>query len=106
MKKIWIKLTKHFQGGKHTHYMLVNENVADSKSEQETIMEYWGENSDGGHNYGYKVDMHFLDEGELPPIEWFEKEKNSLIRHLSYLKDETKEIKETIKLYEEILLKK
>lgn len=106
MKKIWIKLTKHFQGGIHTHYMLVNESVINSKYEKDEIMMDWGENSDGGHNYGYKVDMHFLDEGELPPIEWFEKEKNSLIRHLDYLKNDVKETEETIKLYEEILSKK
>lgn len=106
MKKVWAKLTKHFQGGIHTHYILVNETVADSKSEQETIMEYWGEHSDGGHNYGYRVDMHFMDEGELPPNEWLEKEKKHLTHRLEHLKDETKETKETIKLYEEILLKK
>lgn len=105
MKKIWIKLTKHFQGGKHTHYMLVPENVANSKSEQDTIMEYWGEHSDGDYNYGYRVDMHFMDEGELPPKEWFEKEKIHLTRRLGYLKDEITETEESIKLYEEILSK-
>lgn len=37
MKKIWIKLVKHYQGGEKTHYMLVNESVVESKAEQDTI---------------------------------------------------------------------
>lgn len=103
MKKIWIKLIKHYQGGEKTHYMLVNESVIDSKNEQNEIMEEWGENSDGGHNYGYKVDMHFLDEGELPPIEWIEKNKISLENQIGYLNDEINEAKKMIKLYEGII---
>ncbi len=49
--------------------------------------------------------MHFMDEGELPPKEWFEKEKIHLTRRLGYLKDEITETEESIKLYEEILSK-
>jgi hypothetical protein len=105
MKKIWIKLVKHFQGGDHTSYMLVNESVKNSKSEQNEIMENWGENSDGGQNYGYRVEMFFLKKKELPPIEWIEKEKNSMIRHIGYLKSDIKETEEMIKIYEEIIKK-
>lgn len=105
MKKIWIKLTKHFQGGEHTDYMLVDESVIDSKYKQDEIMADWGENSDGGHNYGYRVDMHFMEKNELPPTEWLIKEEKRLLRHLEYLKDDIKESKETIKYYHEILSK-
>lgn len=106
MKKIWIKLVKHYQGGEKIHYKLVNESVINSKYAKDEIMMDWGENSDGGHNYGYKIDMHFLDESELPPVEWFEKEKKTLNNHIEYLKCDIKETKETLKLYQKIFSKK
>jgi hypothetical protein len=72
--KVWIKLTKHFQGGSRTDYAYVDKTDIDTKSKQEDVMATWGEHSDGGHAYGYRVDMEELKEGELPPLEWLEKE--------------------------------
>ena len=91
--KVWIKLIKHFQGGSHTDYMLVDEKDIDTPDKEQELMENWGENSDGGHNYGYKVDMHALDENELPPLEWIEKKLASNEREIEYLLSKISNIK-------------
>jgi len=72
--KVWIKLIKHFQGGSLTDYKYVNKTDIDTKDKQEDIMGTWGEHSDGGHAYGYRVDMEELKEGELPPLDWLNRE--------------------------------
>jgi hypothetical protein len=84
--KVWIKLVKHFQGGSHTDYMLVDPKEIDSENKKEDLMETWGENSDGGQNYGYRVDMFTLNENEFPPKEWIEKEIERTEDEIEYAK--------------------
>ena len=61
------------------------------------------ENSDGGHNYGYRVDMERLKRKELPPKEWFEKAIKRCKDNLGYLKSSIERTEETIKTYENLL---
>jgi hypothetical protein len=82
--KIWIKLIKHFQGGSHSDYMLIDPKEIDTKSKEKEVMSNWGENSDGGHAYGYRVDMLELDKDELPPKEWLEKEIQRITDDIGY----------------------
>ena len=72
--EVWIKITKHYQGGSNSTYMLVEPDKISTKERQEELMEQWGENSDGGHAYGYRVYMDILKDDEVPPKEWLEKE--------------------------------
>lgn len=83
--KVWIKFVKHFQGGSKDDYMLVNPEDIDTPDKCETLMEYWGAQSEGGHYHGYRVDMFQLDENELPPMEWIEKKLASNEREIGYL---------------------
>lgn len=84
--KVWIKLVKHYQGGSHTDYMLVDSSDIKTHNQEQELMENWGENSDGGHNYGYRVDMHKLKKLELPPKEWIEKEIKRTEDEIEYAK--------------------
>ena len=101
--KIWIKLTKHYQGGERSDYMLVDSKDIKTYNQQQELMENWGENSDGGHNYGYRVDMERLKRKELPPKEWFEKAIKRCKDNLGYLKSSIERTEETIKTYENLL---
>jgi hypothetical protein len=84
--KVWIKLVKHFQGGSKEDYMFVEKSDIDTNDKEETLMEYWGENSDGGHAYGYHVHMSELEENEFPPLEWIEKKLLSNESDIDHLK--------------------
>lgn len=68
MKKLWIKLTKYYRNGEYSDYLYVDEEELG-----ESLLEEWGESTDGGQNYGYRVESHILEEGEYPPKEWLEK---------------------------------
>ena len=84
--KVWIKLTKYFQGGSKCTYKLVDANEINTKEHQDEVMEAWGENSDGGHSYGYRIQLDTLENGELPPKEWIEKEIRSREMEIEYHK--------------------
>jgi recombinational DNA repair protein RecT len=88
--KIWIKLTKHFQGGSHVDYKHIEESEIDTEDKQEDLMEIWGENTDGGHAYGYRVDMHILEGDEKPPKEWLEKQVNRAVQEFKFIKNNEK----------------
>mgnify|MGYP001769107553 FL=1 len=92
--KVWIKLIKYFQGGSKEDYMFVEKSDIDTKDKEETLMEYWGENSDGGHAYGYRVEMHRLKRNEYPPLEWVEKKLLSNEGDIDHLKLRINEIHE------------
>jgi hypothetical protein len=97
----WVKLIKHYQGGMKTDYMLVENERVETHSSQQELMEEWGENTDGGHNYGYRVDMEILDDGEIPPREWLEKKVIKIKDAIKYLQSKTKRTKlelQTLKL--------
>jgi hypothetical protein len=82
--KVWIKLIKHYQGGEKSDYMLVDSKDIKTREQQQELMENWGEHSDGGHNYGYRVDMYRLKRKELPPKEWFEKAIKRITCNIGY----------------------
>jgi hypothetical protein len=101
--KVWIKLVKHYQGGERSDYMLVDSKDIKTHDQEQELMENWGENSDGGHNYGYRVDMFRLKRKELPPKEWFEKAIKRCTDSLGYLKSSIERTEETIKTYGNLL---
>jgi hypothetical protein len=103
--KVWIKLTKHFQGGSRIDYMIVDKKNIDTHDKEQELMENWGENSDGGHNYGYKVYMEKLKRKELPPKEWFEKAIKKCQDNLGYLKSSIERTEELLLTYTDILAK-
>jgi hypothetical protein len=84
--KVWIKLIKHFQGGSHTDYMYVDKSDIDIYDKQQELMTNWGENTDGGHAYGYKVGMNKLKKNEYPPLKWIEKKLLSNESDIDHLK--------------------
>ena len=92
--KVWIKLIKHFQGGSKEDYMFVEKSDIDTKDKEQTLMEYWGEESDGGHAYGYRVEMHRLKRNEYPPLEWVEKKLLSNEGDIDHLKLRINEVHE------------
>jgi len=85
MKK-WIKLTKYFQGGMHETFMYVDESEIDSNTKREELMENWGENSDGGHNYGYTI--NFSDENIVPTKKWLEGAIRESRRNINHILEE------------------
>jgi hypothetical protein len=89
----WVKLTKYFQGGMKVDYMLVEEERVLTHDSQQELMEEWGENSDGGHAYGYRVDMEILEDQEIPPKEWLEKAVKRTADAIKYLQSKTKRTK-------------
>jgi len=94
---MWIK------GGSHTDYILVEEEDIKTENQQKELMENWGENSDGGHNYGYRVDMEILEGNEIPPKEWIEKEIRNTKFSLSALRRNIEKQKEILKIYKGLL---
>ncbi len=101
--KVWIKLVKHYQGGEKTDYMLVDSKDIKTYEQQQELMEYWGEHSDGGHNYGYKVNMERLKRKELPPKEQFEKAIKRITDNIGYSEAHIKRQKNLLMEYGVIL---
>lgn len=101
--KIWIKLTKHFRNGERTDYMLVRPVDVETEDQKEEIMNDWGESTDGGHNYGYRVEMSALENGQLPPKEWLEHKINGMCAEIEILKLRIDRVSETIIEYQEIV---
>lgn len=100
--KVWIKLTKHFQGGSKSTYKLVDSSDIATEDQEQELMEVWGENSDGGHSYGYRVDMERLPEGEFPPKEWLEREVRNREVEIEYLKKSIANDEKLIEEYERL----
>lgn len=92
--KVWIKLTKYFQGGKRDDYMFVEKSDIDTPDKEQELMQDWGEHSDGGHAYGYRVEMSRLKRNEYPPLEWVEKKLLSNEGDVDHLKLRINEIHE------------
>ena len=103
--KVWIKLVKHYQGGERTDYMLVDSKDIKTPDQEQELMENWGENSDGGHNYGYRVDMFRLKRKELPPKEWLEKAMKKITDKIGYSEAHIERQKKLLMEYAEILNK-
>lgn len=99
----WVKLTKHFQGGVKTDYLLVEDERVEGDSNQQELMEEWGEYSDGGHAYGYRVDMEVLGDAELPPMEWLEKSLKRTNEAIKYLDLKLKRTREELAIIENLI---
>lgn len=82
--KVWIKLIKYYQGGSKSDYMLVDSKDIKTTDQQQALMEDWGENTDGGHSYGYKVYLEKLKRKELPPKQWFDKAIQRIVDDIGY----------------------
>jgi hypothetical protein len=100
--KVWIKLTKHFQGGSHTDYKHLEESEIDTEAKQQELMEEWGENTDGGHAYGYTVYLDVLEKDEHPPKEWLEKQIKRVEFNIECIKKETSKNKRIQKQKDDI----
>jgi hypothetical protein len=103
--KIWIKLVKHYQGGEKSDYMLVDSKDIKTHDQEQELMENWGENSDGGHNYGYRVEMFKLKRKELPPKEWFEKAIKRICDQMGYYEKAIENSRELLFTYTDISAK-
>lgn len=55
MADAWHKVTKHFKGGSREYQIRVPDGVRLSKAEWEDVLEWIGEHTTGGHNYGYRI---------------------------------------------------
>ena len=77
----------------------VDKKDIDTHDKEQELMENWGENSDGGHNYGYKVYMEKLKRKELPPKEWFEKAIRRCQDNLGYMKNSIQRTEELLLTY-------
>ena len=51
----WHKVTKFFKGGRDNFQIAVPLGIKLSKGEWETLLEWIGENTNGGHAYGYSL---------------------------------------------------
>src|ERR1035437_720631 len=51
----WYLFEKHFRGGMGRYAMKITPEIKQWFETEETLMEYIGENTDGGSNYGYTI---------------------------------------------------
>jgi len=102
--KTWVKLTKFFQGGSYTDYKLVDTLDLNSDDFQQELMEDWGENSDGGHAYGYRVELHVMN-NEAPPVEWLRKAIKNAEQDIEYHENQKIEQIRLISVYQQEILK-
>lgn len=58
-KKIY-KVAKHFQGGGTTYYALMSKVKKMKKGCWEYQLEEWGDNTAGGHGYGYRIKANYV----------------------------------------------
>ena len=58
------RIDKTFQGGKDLYYVKLPKTP--EKKQWPYILERIGENTNGGHNYGYRVDAHLSRKKEVP----------------------------------------
>jgi len=61
--EVWIKITKHYQGGSKSTYMLVEPDKISTKERQEQLL-----------SPHCSINMDILKDDEVPPKEWLEKE--------------------------------
>ena len=51
----WHKITKFYKGGMSEFQIAVPKGIRLTKSEWDEILEWVGDNTTGGHNYGYRI---------------------------------------------------
>lgn len=56
----WHKVTKHYKGGVSEFQIRLPSGVKLSKDDWECVLEWLGENTDGGHAYGYSMQTRKL----------------------------------------------
>lgn len=84
-KSKWYKVEKYFKGGGKTHYFrATDEEDAEEKAKD------WGERSDGGHNYGYRLYW----EPHEPPKVWLQKNREQQRLHRINIAIQVQEAKE------------
>ena len=75
------KITKNFQGGQGIYYAILPKNKQVRKGCWEYVLNDWGEGTDGGHGYGYRITAKRTS--KVP------KESNILGFNANYLEDLT-----------------
>ena len=55
----WAQLKKFYQGGSRQACVLITREIIDYFGNEEELSEYFGENTGGGHNYGYRIYCSF-----------------------------------------------
>lgn len=56
----WHKVTKSFKGGRDEYQIRIPKGVRLSKDDWASVLEWIGENTDGGHAYGYSMNTKRL----------------------------------------------
>lgn len=59
-ERTWHEVTKYYKGGRSVFQIAVPKGVRLSKGDWETILEWLGENTNGGHAYGYSMNARRL----------------------------------------------
>jgi hypothetical protein len=84
--KIWVKLTKHFQGGSKEDYFYIDKSVIDTDEKEQEFMENWGEQTDGGHSYGYRVYIDWTI--KKPPEKWLKERIEKFKKEITSIREE------------------
>jgi hypothetical protein len=84
--KTWIKLTKYYQGGYLEDYKYIDSFEIETKEQQQHLMKEWGEGTDGGHSYGYRVNLIVLR--GMPPKAWLKNEISKAEKNIKCIKEE------------------
>lgn len=56
----WHKVTKYYKGGRSEFQIAIPKGVRLGKDEWGAVLEWLGENTNGGHAYGYRMDTRRL----------------------------------------------
>jgi hypothetical protein len=57
----YYKIEKFFKGGGHVYFAKLRESRTIKKTCVNYQLEAWGDSTDGGHNYGYRMDMRKIN---------------------------------------------
>lgn len=81
MNKIY-KITKHFQGGQGIYYALMSNKKQMKKGYWDYQLQDWGEGTNGGHNYGYRI--HVNQVKNIPKIVKYKHGKDCIFKKAGY----------------------
>lgn len=59
-ERSWYEVTKFYKGGRSVFQIAIPKGVRLTKGERETLLEWLGDNTNGGHNYGYTINTRRL----------------------------------------------
>lgn len=56
----WIVIKKYFKGGSKEYALRITKKIQSRFGDWESLLSFIGENTDGGHNYGYRIDSDYV----------------------------------------------